>query len=149
MQHARVTLEAAECEEHDERSEQCVLPKGNEDVHPGVGATHRVFGGRDYSEAHEDGEEAVVFALQDVAQGELDVRLCPPQFARPKRRHVNRPVEVGLPKFAAQKGLLGEHDAFIVQPVNKAAYDYEPYVAHVNHDAQPHEVIAEVEGVAY
>ena len=31
-------------------------------------------------EAHEDGEEAVVLALQDVAQGELDVRSRPPRL---------------------------------------------------------------------
>ena len=68
VQHARVPLEAAEREGQNERSEQRVLPEGDQDVHPCVGAAHRVLGGRDHGEAQKDGEEAVVFALQDVAQ---------------------------------------------------------------------------------
>ena len=149
VQHARVPLEAAQREGQNECSEQRVLPEGDQDVHPCVGAAHRVLGGRDDGEAQKDGEEAVVFALQDVAQGELDVRCRPAQVARPKRRHVHRPIQVGLAEFAPQKRLLGKHDALVVQPVNEAAHDHEPHVAHVNHDAQPHEVVAEVEGVAH
>ena len=45
VQQAGVALEAAECEEQDERNEQRVLPEGDEDVHPGIGAANRLFGG--------------------------------------------------------------------------------------------------------
>ena len=148
VQHARVTLEAAEREEDGKGDEQRVLPKWNEDLCPFFGPADSIFGSRYDGQTHENREETIVFALQDIAQGEVHVRCRPPQVPGPEGGNADRPIQVGLTEFSAQESLLGEHDTLIVQPINQAADHYKPSVAHVNHNAQPHEVVAEVKGVA-
>ena len=97
--------------------------------------------------ADEHGEETIVLTLQDVAHRKAHLGFLPTAEGGPERRHGSGPVEVGLAKLPTKELLLGKHDPLIVQSVEEQEDDGEPDVADVEDDAEPHQQVAEVQGM--
>ena len=100
-------------------------------------------------EAAGDLQEDVIFGTQHAACVERGVGLAEVAEARQERRDLLRPLQVGLSEFLPQESLLGEHDPFVVDPVQQPEEDDEPGILGEKHQSQPHEEIAQVEGMSY
>lgn len=98
-------------------------------------------------ETEGDGENSGIFATQNGFEMEGDIAFFKLAETRPESGNGHWPIQIGLTELAFKKPLFSIHNTFIIKPIDQRDDHKERQIENKDQQAEPHQVVTQVEGM--